>query len=166
MTSVLWRTGLPSAHQPRGMRRPLLNVVPGLLLGMLLGLSLGLLLPNTASAKGADPAPWRRLSTGGGSYEITVRTTTPPAVGGYQTWAVAISGRGSAGLDPSLTVRGGMPGHGHGLPSEPQVRRLAPGQFVLEGLQFNMPGEWVLHFDVVGNRTRRETATLVFEVPG
>jgi hypothetical protein len=127
---------------------------------------LTLSLPPAMAADGAGQKPWRRLGTSGGSYQITLRPMTPPVVGGYQSWAVGISGHGNRRVDPSLAVRGGMPGHGHGLPSEPQVRRVAPGQFLLEGLQFNMPGEWVLHFDVVATGAQRETATLVFEVPG
>jgi hypothetical protein len=34
-----------------------------------------------------------------------------------------------------------------GLPSAPAVRRVGKGDFLVEGLLFNMPGEWVVVFD-------------------
>ena len=48
-----------------------------------------------------------------------------------------------------IEVDGGMPQHGHGLPTKPRVTRsLGDGQYEIEGLRFNMGGWWELHLTV------------------
>lgn len=42
-----------------------------------------------------------------------------------------------------ITVDGGMPQHGHGLPTHPKVtRELEDGTYLLEGMKFSMTGWW------------------------
>ena len=54
---------------------------------------------------------------------------------------------------PMITVDGGMPQHGHGLPTKPRVTRaLGNGDHLVEGMKFNMGGWWVVKFRV--NATR------------
>ena len=49
----------------------------------------------------------------------------------------------------AITVAGHMPGHVHGLPTQPRVtRELAPGVYLVEGLKFQMDGWWVMQFDI------------------
>ena len=49
----------------------------------------------------------------------------------------------------SIGVDGGMPQHGHGLPTKPRVtKNLGDGRYEIEGLRFNMGGWWELHLDV------------------
>jgi hypothetical protein len=49
----------------------------------------------------------------------------------------------------AIEVDGGMPQHGHGLPTKPRVTRgLGNGRYEIEGLRFNMGGWWELHLDV------------------
>jgi len=43
----------------------------------------------------------------------------------------------------SLAIGGGMPQHGHGLPTRPRVTRaLGDGTYEIEGVRFNMGGWW------------------------
>jgi hypothetical protein len=43
-----------------------------------------------------------------------------------------------------ITIDGGMPQHGHGLPTKPLVtRQLGDGNYLVEGMKFNMGGWWV-----------------------
>ena len=43
----------------------------------------------------------------------------------------------------AVTVDGGMPQHGHGLPTRPLVgREVAAGRYSMEGMKFSMPGWW------------------------
>ena len=43
----------------------------------------------------------------------------------------------------TVTVDGGMPEHGHGLPTQPRVTRSsAEGVYEIEGLRFSMGGWW------------------------
>ena len=49
----------------------------------------------------------------------------------------------------SISVTGGMPEHGHGLPTQPKVRNaLGAGVYEIEGLRFNMGGWWELKLAV------------------
>lgn len=61
----------------------------------------------------------------------------------------------------TISIGGGMPGHGHGLPTSPEVRSNADGSYVVEGLKFSMPGQWVLVFDILANGTS-DSATVEF----
>lgn len=45
--------------------------------------------------------------------------------------------------DAQLTIDGGMPEHGHGLPTRPRVSRLlGNGRYEIEGVRFSMGGWW------------------------
>jgi hypothetical protein len=49
----------------------------------------------------------------------------------------------------TIGVAGHMPGHVHGLPTQPRVTaELAPGVYMVEGLKFQMDGWWVMQFDI------------------
>jgi len=67
-------------------------------------------------------------------------------------WTIEIRDGKGAPVEPTqLAFYGGMPGHGHGLPSAPRVtQRLEPGVYLVEGVVFNMYGEWDLVVGVVG----------------
>ena len=48
-----------------------------------------------------------------------------------------------------ITIDGGMPQHGHGLPTKPRVTRaLGHGDHLVEGLKFNMGGWWIVRFRI------------------
>jgi YtkA-like len=56
-----------------------------------------------------------------------------------------------------IAVDGGMPQHGHGLPTRPRVTPMAAdGMYLLEGMKFSMPGWWEisLAIQVDGNADR------------
>lgn len=51
----------------------------------------------------------------------------------------------------TITVDGGMPQHGHGLPTKPRVTRsLGGGIYEIEGVRFNMGGWWEFKLTVTG----------------
>ena len=57
----------------------------------------------------------------------------------------------------TIEVDGGMPQHGHGLPTQPRVtRNLGGGVYEISGLRFNMGGWWELKLAIAtpaGNDT-------------
>ena len=58
---------------------------------------------------------------------------------------------GTVFMPIQLAFDGGMPGHGHGLPSVPQATRLLPsGDLLIEGVSFNMSGPWQWRIGVAG----------------
>ncbi len=47
----------------------------------------------------------------------------------------------------SILLGGGMPIHSHGLPTDPVIKwSQNDNKFIIHGLKFSMPGEWLLHF--------------------
>jgi len=71
-------------------------------------------------------------------------------IGEFQDWILSL--RKADGVPVSaarIAVNGGMPAHGHGMPTQPQVTEyLGQGRFLVEGVRFNMSGEWVLLFSL------------------
>jgi YtkA-like len=69
---------------------------------------------------------------------------TPAAINQIHSWQIRLTT--PAGLPiahAQFAVDGGMPQHGHGLPTRPQVtRELADGTYLLEGMKFSMTGWW------------------------
>ena len=70
--------------------------------------------------------------------------------GRLQRWTLHLETADGAPVDSaSVSVDGGMPQHGHGLPTKPRVTRsLGNGDHLVEGMKFNMGGWWVVKFRV------------------
>ena len=61
-----------------------------------------------------------------------------------------------------ITVGGGMPQHGHGLPTEPAVtEELGNGRYLVGGMKFSMPGWWVVKFHI---RAKDKEDTVTFNL--
>lgn len=77
---------------------------------------------------------------------------SPIAVGTMHGWVVSITTPDGTPVETAeITVDGGMPQHGHGLPTEPEVSaNLGGGRYQIEGMKFNMPGWWVVNLAVDG----------------
>ena len=93
----------------------------------------------------------RTRASEGGAYRATIRPqgdTIPQ--GKLQRWTLHLETAAGAPVDSAVVaVDGGMPQHGHGLPTKPRVTRaLGGGDHVVEGLKFNMGGWWVVKFRV------------------
>ncbi len=51
-----------------------------------------------------------------------------------------------------IAITGGMPAHNHGLPTAPRVtEELKPGVYLVEGMKFQMGGNWVVNFKITAN---------------
>lgn len=78
-------------------------------------------------------------------FIVTVQPpAAPPAINQIHSWQVKLSSPSGAPISHArISVDGGMPQHGHGLPTRPQVtRELADGTYLLEGMKFSMTGWW------------------------
>lgn len=77
----------------------------------------------------------------------------PVPVNQIHTWTIHVeSADGEPIQQAEITVDGGMPQHGHGLPTKPQVTQdLGDGDYQVEGLRFNMPGWWEVSFHITAN---------------
>ena len=60
------------------------------------------------------------------------------------TWIVHIYDHTGAPIpDLQLQIKGGMPTHQHGLPTQPQlISETRPGEYIIDGFKFNMAGKW------------------------
>lgn len=55
--------------------------------------------------------------------------------------------------EAQISIDGGMPQHGHGLPTRPRVTRsLGDGIYEIEGVRFNMGGWWEFKLAIAGSR--------------
>ena len=90
-------------------------------------------------------------ATTNGMYRVAL---VPPAdtvaINKMHTWQVKVSTPdGQPVHNAAVAVDGGMPQHGHGLPTHPRVtRELSPGTYLVEGMKFSMPGWWEVKLDV------------------
>lgn len=88
-----------------------------------------------------------------GLYTASVEPgLSPIVIGTMHGWVVEISTRDGKPVDLArIVVDGGMPQHGHGLPTRPEVSAdLGGGRYQVEGMKFNMPGWWVVNLSVEG----------------
>ncbi len=86
-----------------------------------------------------------KRSTEQGRYVVTLQPpATAPAINQIHAWQVKVASPAGAPVhEARIAVDGGMPQHGHGLPTQPLVRReLADGTYLLEGMKFSMTGWW------------------------
>jgi hypothetical protein len=66
------------------------------------------------------------------------------------SWTLHVeTAAGQPVTDAAVKVDGDMPQHGHGLPTRPRVtRNLGNGDYLVEGMKFQMGGWWVMEFTV------------------
>jgi hypothetical protein len=51
----------------------------------------------------------------------------------------------------TIQIDGGMPQHGHGLPTQPRVtKQMGEGVYEIEGVRFNMGGWWEFKLEIAG----------------
>ncbi len=76
----------------------------------------------------------------------------PIVIGTMHGWVIQITTPEGLPVDhATIAVDGGMPQHGHGLPTEPEVSAdLGEGRYQVDGMKFNMPGWWVVKLSVNG----------------
>ena len=91
-----------------------------------------------------------KLSDGGLYHVELVPDASPVSVGKMHVWTVQReTAAGTPVTQADIAISGGMPQHGHGLPTAPQVtKNLGGGRYQIEGVKFNMSGWWELKFAI------------------
>jgi len=89
-------------------------------------------------------------SSAGGAYVATLQPAAPLAVRKLQSVRVRVTDAQGAALEgATISVDGGMPQHGHGLPTSPRVTAYhGDGVYQIDGVRFNMGGWWELELAV------------------
>lgn len=86
-----------------------------------------------------------RQASAQGRYLVQLEPpAAAPAINQMHSWQIKLSAPdGKPVRNARIAVDGGMPQHGHGLPTRPQVtRELAEGSYLMEGMKFSMTGWW------------------------
>jgi hypothetical protein len=75
-----------------------------------------------------------------------------PAINQMHSWKVKLATPdGNPVHGAKFAVDGGMPQHGHGLPTQPRVtREVADGTYQLDGMKFSMTGWWEVKLAIDG----------------
>ena len=75
-----------------------------------------------------------------------------PAINQMHSWKVKLATpQGTPVHGATFLVDGGMPQHGHGLPTQPLVtREFEDGTYALDGMKFSMTGWWEVKLTIQG----------------
>lgn len=89
----------------------------------------------------------------------------PVVINETHAWTLHVeTADGSAVTDAEITVDGGMPEHDHGFPTAPRVtENLGEGDYLLEGVRFNMAGGWVMTLEI-SSGGQSDSVTFEFEL--
>ena len=86
-----------------------------------------------------------------GVYHVAlVPPAQAPAINQMHSWRVKLAtADGKPVHGARFVVGGGMPQHGHGLPTQPRVtREIDDGVYALDGMKFSMTGWWEVKLDI------------------
>ena len=92
--------------------------------------------------------------------------SSPVPLNQIHTWTIHVETADGQIIDNAeITVDGGMPDMNHGLPTSPQVtQNLGNGDYLVEGMKFQMLGWWVVNFNIsAGGQTDTITFNLMLE---
>jgi hypothetical protein len=158
---------LASSAPARARRRWwLIGLAAGLLLAALVAVWAMLALGGSMGVPaGLDYATTRLSAAGLFRASYTVSAPAIP-INQLHTWTLHVeSADGQPIDDAQIAVDGDMPQHGHGLPTRPQVtRNLGGGDYLVEGMKFQMGGWWVMDFDItVAGQTDRVSFNLMLK---
>jgi hypothetical protein len=93
-------------------------------------------------------------SSAGGRYVAILAPAKPLRPRQMQTVRVTVRDAEGRAIDEAqISIDGGMPQHGHGLPTRPRVtKNLGDGIYEIEGVRFNMGGWWEFKLAIAGSR--------------
>jgi YtkA-like protein len=119
---------------------------------------------HAADAADADVSTTRLSERG--AYRVSYASDTLPIpINRLHRWTVHVEDKGGQPVtDAMIKVDGDMPGHGHGLPTRPRVtQNLGNGDYVVEGMKFQMGGRWVMEVTVAAG-AQADTAKFNLEL--
>ena len=118
------------------------------------------------SNQSSENALHRFMITQSGLYHVVLEPAEDPIpLNKYHSWTLSITNpNGDPIKNATVHIAGGMPDHGHGLPSQPVVSSIQMGrEYKVEGVLFNMPGRWQLQV-LVNSGLGQDSAVLDLEL--
>ena len=119
---------------------------------------------NSSAPSELDYATER--TTDNGVFKVSYSSEDTITINQMHTWTLHVeTADGQPVENATITVDGGMPQHGHGLPTAPQVTEyLGDGDYLVEGMKFQMGGWWEVKFNITaGDLTDTITFNLTLE---
>jgi len=102
-----------------------------------------------------------------GLFKATIHPIVDPIpINEIHNWNLHVETLDGAPVEnASISVDGDMPQHGHGMPTTPVVNQyLGNGDYLVEGMKFQMTGWWVVNFNVTaGSRIDRLSFNLLLK---
>ena len=109
---------------------------------------------------------WQLTQTSvNGVFKLSLMCRHQPSVGPFQDCQIELQDKqGQVVNDAKISMDGGMPSHGHGLPTAPVITSLdSQGHYRIDGLQYNMPGTWLLGF-MIKTASSQDKVVFSFEI--
>jgi len=147
---------LRQADRPRRQAVPFAIAIAALALLLTSACSHAMMMLHGTGAKrpaATEFGPGPRISANR-LYTATLQSDGQLRLRQLQTVRVAIvDGDGRAVENAALAIDGGMPQHGHGLPTKPRMTRaLGEGAYEVGGVRFNMGGWWEFKITITTDR--------------
>ena len=126
-------------------------ILGGLILVFAVNIGLMLMRMNDVPSD-LDTSTTRTSDNGLFSVSYTPASGSIP-VNQMHQWTLHVETTGGQPVEnATITLDGDMPQHGHGLPTSPQVTEyLGNGDYLVEGLKFQMGGWWVMDFVITAD---------------
>lgn len=135
--------------KPRSKSTRILLWIGAILGGLLLifAISMGVMMAMNPIPTDLDTSTTRSSDNGLFQVSYTPASGTVP-VNQMHQWTLHVeTPDGQPVENATITLDGDMPQHLHGLPTRPQVTEyLGNGDYLVEGLKFQMAGWWVMDF--------------------
>jgi len=119
---------------------------------------------NSAAPSELDYSAER--TTENGVFKVSYSSDENIVINKMHTWTLHVETVDGQPVENAvITVDGGMPQHGHGLPTAPQVTEyLGNGDYLVDGMKFQMGGWWEVRFNITaGDVTDTITFNLTLE---
>jgi hypothetical protein len=154
MANMLTNAGVEPSNQQQNLRRLVaLGVVVVAAVCLTACGHLMMMMHGTGAKRPAveDFGPGPRVSASQ-TYRAMLIADGPLRTRKLQTVQVVITDRDGHPVDGvTIGIDGGMPEHGHGLPTRPRISKaFGGGTYEIEGLRFNMSGWWELKLSIAG----------------
>jgi hypothetical protein len=111
-----------------------------------------LMMGDSSAPSGLDTST--SVLTNAGLFRVSWTSDPSPApLNQIHAWTIHVeTADGSPAEGAQILVDGGMPQHGHGLPTSPQVTAdLGGGDYRVEGMRFQMLGWWEVRFSITAD---------------
>lgn len=104
------------------------------------------------SARGV-PAMAKRIQRTSNFRVSYFSEVMPIPLNTLHSWTMKVkTPQGQPVTGAKIRISGDMPARGRRLPTKPQgAREIAEGVYLIEGMKFTTPGQWIVEFDIAAN---------------